>query len=461
MSGTFENINVPPTLVSFAVATQEIDGIISPEFKQIGSRIVWLSPIKNPDGLFDTDSLTNTFKTVEKLIKNGDVISAYTLEQGAMAEALFKMSIGNGIGFKLLADNFDLTAKNYGSFVLELSKDAEMPKNAVLIAETISEYVIDTGAEKISISEREDTYNTGLESVFPTQAKSNLDKAPKIEYAGRVNIVPKSKFASPKVFVPAFPGTNCEYDVAAAFIQAGAEVDMRVMKNLTAEDIDETVEMFKNAIANSQIIALSGGCSGGDEPDGSGKLISALFRRQSIKDEIHKFLNERDGLMVGICNGFQALIKLGLVPYGKITDMNENSPTLAFNNIGRRQTKIIQTKITSVKSPWFMLHEPGDIHSVAISHGEGRFYSDENIAKELAANGQIAAQYVDFNGEPSMDIDYNPSGSLYAIESVTSPDGRILGKMGHTERYSAGIFKNANFGDYNQRIFDGAVKYFK
>ena len=459
MSGTFEDIDVPPTLVSFAVTIREIEDIISPEFKSAGNRVAYLSPEKTSDGLFELESMKNTFSMVEKLIKSGEVISAYTLEQGGIAEGLFKMAIGNGIGFKLCSD-IDLAAKNYGSFILELSEKAETPKNAVLIAETIQEYVIDTGVEKISLQELEDVYDSVLESIFPVKTDVAVTEVPKIEYSERVTIVPKAKFASPKVFIPVFPGTNCEYDMASAFVYAGAEVNFGVMKNLTVRDIDDSVEMFKNAIAASQIIAIPGGSSGGDEPDGSGKFAAAFFRRQAIKDEVHKLLEERDGLMLGICNGFQILIKLGLIQHGRITDINENSPTLTFNNIGRRRSPIVRTRVSSVKSPWFMLNEVGDISSLAVSHGEGRLYANDDVLRTLIEKGQVAAQYVDFEGEPSMDIAHNPGGSALAAESVTSPCGKILGKMGHTERYSDGIFKNVK-GDYDRLIFKAAVKYFK
>ena len=459
MSGTFENINVPPTLVSFAITTQETGNIISPEFKAAGSRIVCLSPEKTPDGLFEPESLRNTFNMVSNLINSREVIAAYTLEQGGIAEALFKMAIGNGIGFKICM-GVDLAAKNYGSFILELSKDAKFPKDAELIAETIEEYVIDTGAAKISLQELEGIYESTLESVFPARANVTAIEVPKIEYSKRVTIIPKEKTASPKVFIPVFPGTNCEYDMASAFAYAGAEVNFGVMRNLTVKDIDDAAEMFKKAIAASQIIAIPGGSSGGDEPDGSGKFAAAFFRRQVVKDEIHRLLNERDGLMLGICNGFQILIKLGLIQHGRITVMDENSPTLAANYIGRRRSPIVRTRVSSVKSPWFMLNQVGDISSVAVSHGEGRLYANDSVIKEFLEKGQIAAQYVDFSGKPSMDFAYNPGGSVLAAESVTSPCGKILGKMGHTERYSDGVFKNVP-GDYDRLIFEAAVKYFR
>jgi len=460
MSGTFENIDVPPTLVSFAVTTQEIDNIISSEFKTAGSRVVYLSPEKTQDGLFDTKSMISAFRLVGSLIASKKIISACALEQGGIAEAFFKMALGNGLGIKLCNKNIDLSTKNYGGLVLELSRDADIPENAVLIAETIEEYVIDTGTEKISLQELEDIYDGILSDIFPIKTNISHIDVKKIEYTKRVNIVPKAKFAAPKVLIPVFPGTNCEYDMAEAFAWAGAEVDIKVMKNLSVKDIDESTKMFKDAIANSQIIAIPGGSSGGDEPDGSGKLAAAFFRRQEIKDEIHRFLDERDGLMLGICNGFQILIKLGLIQHGRITNIDENSPTLALNHIGRRRSPIVRTRVSSVKSPWFILNNVGDISSIAVSHGEGRLVANDSVIEEFIKNGQIAAQYVDFAGEPSMDFAHNPGGSILAAESVTSPDGKILGKMGHTERYSDGIFKNVQ-GDYDRLIFESAIKYFK
>jgi len=459
MSGTFEDIDVPPTLVSFAVTTQELENIISPEFKSVGSKVAYLHPRENEDGLFDVESMRNTFKIISKLIADKKVVSAFALETGGIAEALFKMAIGNGIGVKLINNNLDLAAKYYGGIVLELVENADIPTGATLIAETISEYVIDAGEEKISIKELEYVYDSVLSSIFP--AETNIEPVPveKIEYIKRMEIMPKVKTAKPKVLIPVFPGTNCEYDMAEAFLRAGAEVDMRVFKNLTVKDISESTEMFKDAIANAQIIAIPGGCSGGDEPDGSGKLAAAFLRRDAIKNEIHKLLDERDGLILGICNGFQVLIKLGLIQHGKITDIDENSPTFALNHIGRRRSPIIRTRVSSVKSPWFMLNNVGDVASIAVSHGEGRLVASDSALNAMLVNGQIAAQYVDFDNNPSMDFAYNPGGSSLAAESVTSPDGKVLGKMGHNERYSDGIFKNVP-GDYDRLIFESAIKYF-
>jgi len=330
----------------------------------------------------------------------------------------------------------------------------------VKIGMTTAEAVIDLDGDKATIAELYALNTATLEDVYPTQTVETKAEIPAFSFEGRSSLAPAIKAAKPKVLIPVFPGTNCEYDSARAVMEAGAEADIVVIRNLTAEDVARSVETVAAKIADSQMIFIPGGFSGGDEPDGSAKFITAFFRNPAIKDQVTRLLDDRDGLMCGICNGFQALIKLGLVPYGKIIDTDENCPTLTFNTISRHQSRIVHTRIASNKSPWLSLMNVGDVVNVPISHGEGKFYASEELALQLAANGQIATQYVDLNGNPTMDTAFNPNGSLFAIEGITSPDGRVFGKMGHSERIGAGLYKNVP-GNYNIRMFEAAVKYFK
>ncbi len=456
MSGSFEDIDVPPTLVSFAVSISDTDNIITPEFKNAGSKIAVILPKKNSDGLCDVAEYKKAFDVVEKLIKEKKILSVSTITYGGIAEAIFKMAIGNGIGAKINIDNEELFSYNYGGFVVEL---AEVVPDVKVIGETTQDFDLNVNNEVIDCVELQEIYESKLESIFPYKTKITDEKVQEFSFNATVRVTPAIKVAKPCVLVPVFPGTNCEYDTARAFINEGAEANILVLKNLSANDIAESVNKLVVEINNSNIIALPGGFSGGDEPDGSGKFITAFFRNPAVMEAVHNLLNNRDGLMCGICNGFQALIKLGLVPFGKIIDTDVNCPTLTFNTIGRHQSSLVRTRVSSNKSPWMMYNNVGDIHTVAISHGEGRFIINNNLLKELSDNGQIATQYVDLNGNISMDIRFNPNDSVCAIEGITSPDGRVFGKMGHSERKGDNLYKNVD-GVFENNMFKGAVHYF-
>ena len=460
MSGSFENIDVPPTLVSFAVTTDKTTNIISPEFKKAGNKVVLLKPEYDANGLPNTKSLVEVFNKVTKLCRDKKCISAYTPCYGGIAEAILKMAMGNGLGFEF-ADKLtlnDIFGYNYGAFVLEIEGDCTC--GATLIGTVTDKNAFTFGDEKVELDKIYDIYESKLEKVYKCNIESVNDKVEAFNYIANERKSPAIKVAKPKVLIPVFPGTNCEYDTAKAMERAGAEADIFVINNLNAKKISESVDEFARRINNSQVIFIPGGFSGGDEPEGSAKLITAFFRNDAIKDAVTDLLENRDGLMCGICNGFQALIKLGLVPYGKIIDTDENCPTLTFNTIGRHQSKIVRTRVASNKSPWMMNTKPGEIYTVPISHGEGRFLASDDVVKTLAENGQILTQYADMQGNPTYDIQYNPNGSVYAIEGITSPDGRVLGKMGHTERYCDGLYKNVE-GNYDMGIFESCVKYYK
>ena len=459
MSGSFENLDVPPTLVSFAVTTSKVQNIISPEFKKVGSKVVLIETKYNKDGLPNIESLIENYNLLSELNKKGEILSSYTPCYGGVAEAVFKMGIGNGLGFKY-SDNIDLVdifKYNYGAFIVELNSDIEVGK---LLGYTTCEKAIEYKDEVINLSELENVYENVLESVYPMNATESKGKIENYSFNTNKILVPNIKVAKPKVLIPAFPGTNCEYDSKKAVEEAGAEAEIFVINNLTADGVQRSVETFAKKIDESQIIFIPGGFSGGDEPDGSGKFITAFFRNKEIKEKVTTLLEKRDGLMCGICNGFQALIKLGLVPYGKIVDADENSPTLTFNSIGRHQSKIVSTRVVSNNSPWLRLVNVGDIIKVPISHGEGRFVASDDVIKTLIKNGQIATQYVDDCGLATSDIQFNPNNSNMAIEGILSPDGRVIGKMGHSERYNNGLYKNV-YGNYDMKLFKSAVKYFK
>ena len=459
MSGSFETLDVPPTLISFAVTTDKVDNVVSPEFKKAGSKVVLVSPEYNSDGLPVTESLLSLFDKVTALMREGKVLSAYTPTIGGVAEAVLKMSLGNGYGFKFNSENTlrDLFGYNYGSFVLELSEDLDIGKTVGYVTEdkkyTYGE--ISLGTDKVV-----GAYEDKLESVYPCNIASPKDEIKTVSYKAEKRVAPRVKVASPKVLIPVFPGTNCEFDSAKAVRDAGAEPEIFVINNLTADGVKRSAETFAKKIAESQAIFVPGGFSGGDEPDGSGKFITAFFRGSDVKAAVTELLDKRDGLMCGICNGFQALVKLGLVPFGKIIDTDESCPTLTFNNIARHQSKIVRTRIASNMSPWLADTNVGDVYNVPISHGEGKFLATEEMIKSLIAGGQIATQYVDLDGNATYDIDYNPNGSALAIEGITSPDGRVFGKMGHSERVGAGLYRNV-IGDYDIKMFKSMVKYFK
>lgn len=459
MSGTFEDIDVPPTLVSFAICTAKTDNIISAEFKCPYSKIGYIAPKYDENGLPDFDSVKSVFKTVEKLIKDKKAISVWSVANGGAAEGIFKMSLGNRVGAKLIdLTDEELFTPVYGAFVLEMEEEAEEIR---IIGETVPEYEITCGGVKLNIAELESKWDDVLEPVF--KQKPDGQPAPeKISYTGGCQLLEgrtSPKIAKPRVLIPVFPGTNCEYDMAQAFNRYGGDSEIFVIRNLSAADVEESVREFAKRIADSQMIALPGGFSGGDEPEGSAKFINAFFRNPKIAEAVEEMLYKRDGLMIGICNGFQALIKLGLVPFGHIIPLTPESPTLTYNSIGRHQSQLVYTRICTNKSPWLMHCKPDDIHAIPISHGEGRFVAPDEVIKKLIENGQVATQYVDLKGNPTMDAAFNPNSSMYAIEGIISPDGRVLGKMGHTERLTDSVAKNVD-GNKEQLLFKGGVEYF-
>ncbi len=464
MSGSFEDIDVPPTLVSFAVTTGTVSQALPNEFKAAGHRVILISPEYDSYGLPKCDSFRCAADALCSMISDGKVLSAYTPTSGGVAEAVFKMCIGNGIGFKF-ADKSIAFAHPTGSFVAELSGDCDIEAlkahgiTVQTVGETVSEPVIACGGDTAEISELLRIYEGKLESVFSCNIPMPEANIPTFTYNEKCRRVSGNKFASPKMIIPVFPGTNCEYDTARAAERAGIDTEIIVIKNLTASGIAESAEYFTKAVEGAQMIFIPGGFSGGDEPDGSGKFITAFFRNKNVTEAVSKLLETRDGLMCGICNGFQALIKLGLVPFGRIIDTDESCPTLTYNTIGRHQSRLVRTRLASDKSPWFSALEVGDVLTVPISHGEGRFIASDELVAQLAENGQIATQYVDENGLPTNDIRFNPNNSAFAIEGITSPDGRVLGKMGHSERVGEGLYKNVE-GRFESHMFASAKKYY-
>lgn len=468
MSGSFGDIDVPPTLVAFAVGVEKAKNIISAELKEAGSQLVFLMAERNEDYTLKVEGYKNNLEKLHELILEGKVISAASVKFGGVAETLSKMAFGNKIGVKFSnLTKEELFGLNYGSLVLEVKSDVNIDeefkgcaykaigstiKDEVIISE---EYDLD-----LKLSALEESYEEKLSKVFKIKTKSSNEKVEEVLF-DKVNVnSPIIKVAKPKVIIPVFPGTNCEYDCERAFRNAGAETETLVFRNYSKDAFVESIENLEKQIRESQIIMLPGGFSAGDEPDGSGKFISTVFRNERIKDAVMDLLKNRDGLMLGICNGFQALIKLGLVPYGEIVDIEEDMATLTYNEINRHMSSIIQTKVVSKKSPWFNGIELGDIHNVAISHGEGRFVAPEKLLKQLVENGQVATQYVDNKGNIALDMPFNPNGSMLGIEGITSPDGRVLGKMGHSERIGDNLYKNVP-GNFDQKIFESGVKYFK
>ena len=457
MSGSFEKLDVPPTLVSFAVTTGKTSEVVSPEFKAAGHSICLLKPEMDANGLPVTASLIENFNTVTMLLREGKAVAAYTPGMGGVAEALMKMGFGNGFG-AAINDSItmdQLFGYSYGSFVLEMAEGT-----VGTVIGTTTNGAFSYKGETVEHDALLSAYENKLESVYSCNIPAPEGKMETFSYQGDRRVASIYKCAKPKVLIPAFPGTNCEYDSAKAVRDAGAEPEIIVINNLSADGIARSVDRFAEELKSAQCVFIPGGFSGGDEPDGSGKFITAFFRNAAIKEGVHALLNDRDGLMLGICNGFQALIKLGLVPYGKIIDTDETCPTLTFNNISRHQSRIVRTRVASNKSPWLALTNVGDVYNVPISHGEGKFLASEELIRQLAANGQIATQYVDLTGSATADIRFNPNGSLYAIEGITSPDGRVLGKMGHSERIGNGLYKNVP-GEYDIQLFKAAVQYFK
>ena len=458
MSGSFEQLDVPPTLVSFATAIGKASKVVSTEFKKPESTVVLIRPILDPEtGCPNFFSLKANYKIVEQMIEEGMVASACAVGYGGIAEALFKMGLGNRIGFKMRADmpTHRMFEPMYGSIVLEMVSDSPAGE---LLGETTREYTFESCGETLDMAELQEIWESKLEPVYPyRKAGPTVEKI-----NGKLNApaAPKIGVAKPKVIIPVFPGTNCEYDTAKAFARAGADPEILVIRNLTPADVTASCEALVKAIGESQIVMLPGGFSGGDEPDGSAKFIASFFRSPAVTEAVRDLLQHRDGLMLGICNGFQALIKLGLVPYGDIRPITAYDPTLTFNTIGRHQSMLVRTRVASTGSPWLSHCDAGSEYEIAISHGEGRFVAPQNVLDQLVANGQVATQYVDLEGEPTMDQRYNPNGSLLAIEGITSPDGRVFGKMGHSERSGEYLYKNVT-GDKYQPIFEGGVDYFK
>lgn len=465
MSGTFKNKNVPPTLVSFALAPVEADKVISPEFKETGSEVVLVKALRDEFEIIDFKKIREDYTAIYNGIQSGSIISAHTVKTGGIAEAVSKMCWGNLVGMQFTAniDKSELFAYNPGSIVLEIKAETDLSKlfpqtKYTVLGKTIAEPVIKIDTTELQISRLQEAWESPLEKVFPTQAEQSTTVTERSLYTNRSTNRPLTKAAVPRVLIPVFPGTNCEYDTARAFEKAGAEVDIFTVKNLTPSDVDNSVKEMAAKIKQAQIIMIPGGFSAGDEPDGSGKFIAAFFRNPHIKDVVNELVGKRDGLMLGICNGFQALIKLGLVPFGEIRDMDENSPNLTFNTIGRHISHVAYTKVCSVKSPWLSYLNPGDIHAVAVSHGEGRFVAPQKIIDTMYSNGQVATQYVDSDGKLTNDSNLN--GSFSAIEGITSPDGRILGKMGHSERIGNFVARNI-YGNKDQKLFEAGVNYFR
>ncbi|MDD6040615.1 MAG: phosphoribosylformylglycinamidine synthase, partial [Clostridia bacterium] len=449
MSGSFENLDVPPTLVSFAVAPGDSAEVISPEFKAPGHKLCLLRA-----DAFDNETVKKNLAALYEAIKAGKVLSAWALGLGGVAEGALKMALGNRIGAKLenLDDPF---RQDFGCVLLEMAPGETLGD---VIGQTTADYALCFGGERVALDEIQNVYESKLTKVFPYYAEG--EKVETVTFAASRWPRPAVLTHKPVAFIPAFPGTNCEIDTARALTRAGADPRILLINNLTPSAIGESLARAVQMIGESQMIVLPGGFSGGDEPDGSAKFITAFFRNPMMKDAVHELLKQRDGLMLGICNGFQALIKLGLVPYGEIIDTDDKCPTLTFNTIGRHQSMLVRTRVASNKSPWLQLCDAGEIHNIAISHGEGRFVTSDEVLAMLKVNGQIATQYVDMDGDPTMDLRYNPNGSVIAIEGITSPDGRILGKMGHSERAGIDLYKNVD-GNRFQPLFEGGVKYFR
>ena len=468
MSGSFGDVDVPPTLVAFAVGVEKAKNIISAEFKEVGSKLVFLMAERNEDYTLKVEGYKKNLEKLHELILEGKVISASSVKFGGASETLSKMAFGNKIGVKFSnLTKEELFGLNYGSLVLEVKSDVNVDEEFKgcaykAIGCTIKDELIVSQEYDLNLKLNilEETYEKKLSKVFKIKTTDKNESVKEVLYNESNVKSPIIKVAKPKVIIPVFPGTNCEYDCERAFRNAGAKTETLVFRNYSKEAFAESIENLEKQIRESQIIMLPGGFSAGDEPDGSGKFISTVFRNERIKDAVMDLLKNRDGLMLGICNGFQALIKLGLVPYGEIVDIEEDMATLTYNEINRHMSSIIKTKVVSKKSPWFSGVEVGDIHNVAISHGEGRFVAPEKLLKQLVENGQVATQYVDNKGNIALDMPFNPNGSMLGIEGITSPDGRVLGKMGHSERIGENLYKNVP-GNFDQKIFESGVKYFK
>lgn len=467
MSGTFKDLNVPPTLVAFAAAALDVTKVVSQEFKEADSKVVLIPAKRNQDEIPDFKGLIKSYEKVSELINSGKVLASFTVKSGGIAEAVSKMSFGNMIGVSFVEDleAEQLFTPEPGSIILEMKEETDLSiafgdVQFRFLGYTRQIPVISVNGIDIDIAEILGEWQKPLENIFPTKAGEILEKPEKIAYTGRNGKKPAASIVRPRVFIPVFPGTNCEYDSARAFERAGAIVETLVVRNLSASQIEESVEKMTEGIKNSQIVMLPGGFSAGDEPDGSGKFIATMFRNPKVKEAVMELLKHRDGLMLGICNGFQALIKLGLVPYGEITEISEDCPTLTFNKIGRHVSCLVRTKVVSTLSPWLINANSGDMHTVAVSHGEGRFICNDSQMALMIKNGQIATQYVDTAGNPTYDIRFNPNGSFHSVEGITSPDGRVFGKMGHSERIGTNVYRNVP-GEKDQMLFRSGVEYFR
>ncbi len=467
MSGTFMDLTVPPTLASFAVDVMRADNAVSPEFKFSGSKVYYVPAEKDELAMPNFPKLRAAYEKVSRFIAARKVFAASSVRMGGVAAAITKMCLGNGIGFRFTSRPTvqDLFRADYGALLLEVAADSDIEKALqgtgcyeLGVTTQISSIVI--GDAVVTFSEAKKAYTSPLEKIFPTRVKGGDSGATEYLYTGGTRIKAQAGIARPKVFIPVFPGTNCEYDTARAFRRAGGDPQTLVVRNLTPQAVEESVAAIVKGIREAQIVMLPGGFSGGDEPDGSGKFIAAMFRNPRIKDAVHELLQKRDGLMLGICNGFQALIKLGLVPYGEIRDLDAASPTLTHNQIGRHASCMVRTKVVSNLSPWFSNVKPGDVFTIPISHGEGRFFADKEVVAKMRINGQIATQYVNETGAPAMEMPFNPNGSVNAIEGITSPDGRVLGKMGHSERIGASVAVNVP-GNQDQKIFEAGIAYYR
>ncbi|MBR3828063.1 MAG: phosphoribosylformylglycinamidine synthase subunit PurQ, partial [Bacteroidales bacterium] len=471
MSGTFNDIDVPPTFCSFAVGISDLQHVATPELKKVGNRLVLLDIKQKDYDMPDYDDALAQYAALRKGIEQGQVLSTYCIGRGALMEAVSKMAFGNKLGVTL-SDSVtlsDLCKINYGHIVVETSADVrDLPFRCREIGVVTDNPYFEYKGERVSLEDALAAWQKPLEGVFPTRSAKTENSSQKVETP--LFKAPKEKIstfsfqlstsAKPHVFIPAFPGTNCEYDSARAFNRAGAESEIIVFRNQNGQQIRESVDAYVDAIRRSQIIMIPGGFSAGDEPEGSAKFITSVFRNQKIADAVMELLQKRDGLMLGICNGFQALVKLGLVPYGEIRPQAADAPTLTFNTIGRHQSKMAYTRVTSNLSPWLQRAELGATYVIPISHGEGRFVAPQEWIDRLFKNGQVATQYVDLQGNPTMDEEYNMNGSYCAIEGITSPDGRVFGKMGHSERRTKGSALNI-YGNDDQQIFESGVQYFK
>ena len=459
MSGSFESLDVPPTLVSFAVTTGKTSDVLPNHFRAPGHNVVLLAPEYDETGLPVPESLLANFDHVTQMIRSGEALAVYTPGYGGAAEAVLKMCLGNGVGFcyDSAVPLEAIFGYRYGAFVVELAGE---PSCGMPLGRTTADAAIAQGDERLPLAALQHIYEDKLEPVYPCNIRQGGEAIPLFRYETAQRTAPAVQVAKPRVLIPVFPGTNCEFDSARAVREAGGEAQIYVINNLTSDGIARSVDEFAAAARGAQIIFIPGGFSGGDEPDGSGKFITAFFRNAAVRESVTDLLDVRGGLMCGICNGFQALIKLGLVPYGKIIDTDAHCPTLSFNTIGRHQSRIVRTRVVSNRSPWLAEARVGEVYSVPISHGEGRFLAEPALVKQLAENGQIATQYVDFDGNPTSEIAFNPNDSVCAIEGITSPDGRVFGKMGHAERVGKDLYQNVD-GCYELGMFRAAVRYFK